>query len=211
MPLGSTPAFLVQCYWYPCHVALPTTAAVHVNCPSPPHGFSHSVPSPQAGGSLCSAGCWEHCYPQMHSPPVQPLSDLQPAIDQKDLSLICVSRPLGLCLWGSLTSFYFLAEVVCTLICFKAIKIFEGWECYFHIFFPGGQFSDFSQFSPVAQSCLTLCDPMDYSTPGSPVHHQLTELAQTHVHRVCDAIQPPHPLSSPSPPAFNLSQHQSLF
>ena len=167
--------------------------------------------SPQAGGSLCSAGCWEHCYPQMHSPPVQPLSDLQPAIDQKDLSLICVSRPLGLCLRGSLTSFYFLAEVVCTLICFKAIKIFEGWECYFHVFFPGGQFSDFSQFSPVAQSCLTLCNPMDCSTPGFPVHHQLPELAQTHVHRVGDAIQPPHPLSSPSPPAFNLSQHQSLW
>ena len=67
------------------------------------------------------------------------------------------------------------------------------------------------QFSSVAQSCLTLCDPMDYSTPGFPVHHQLPELAQTHVHRVSDAIQPSHPLSSPSPPALNLSQHQGLF
>ena len=67
------------------------------------------------------------------------------------------------------------------------------------------------QFSPVTQSCLTLCDPMNCSTPGLPVHHQLPEFTQTHVHRVGDAIQPSHPLSSPSPPAPNLSQHQSLF
>ena len=67
------------------------------------------------------------------------------------------------------------------------------------------------QFSSVAQSCLTLCDPMDCSTPGFPVHQQLPEFAQTHVHWVNDAIQPSHPLSSPSPPAFNLSQHQGLF
>ena len=60
-------------------------------------------------------------------------------------------------------------------------------------------------------SCVQLCDPMDCSTPGLPVHHHLLELAQTHVHHVGDAIQPPHPLSSPSPPAFNLSQHQGLF
>ena len=67
------------------------------------------------------------------------------------------------------------------------------------------------QFSSVAQSCLTLCDPMKHSTPGLPVHHQLPESTQTHVHRVGDAIQPSHPLSSPSPPALNLSQHQGLF
>ena len=59
-------------------------------------------------------------------------------------------------------------------------------------------------------SCLTLCDPMNCSIPGFPVHHQLPELTQTHVHRVGDATQPSHPLLSPSPPAFNLSQHQSL-
>ena len=64
-------------------------------------------------------------------------------------------------------------------------------------------------FSSVAQSCLTLCDPMDYSTPGLPV--QLPEFTQTHVHWVGDAVQPSHPLSSPSPPALNLSQHQGLF
>ena len=63
----------------------------------------------------------------------------------------------------------------------------------------------------VTQSCPTLCDPMDCSTPGFPIHHQLPELTQTHVHPVGDAIQPSHPLSSPSPPAFNLSQHQGLF
>ena len=67
------------------------------------------------------------------------------------------------------------------------------------------------QFSSVAQSCPTLCDPMNCSTPGLPVHHQLPEFTQTHVHRVSDAIQPSHSLSSPSPPAPNPSQHQSLF
>ena len=67
------------------------------------------------------------------------------------------------------------------------------------------------QFSSVAQSCPTLGDPMNPSTPGLPVHHQLPEFTQTHVHRVNDAIQPSHPLSSPSPPAPNPSQHQSLF
>ena len=67
------------------------------------------------------------------------------------------------------------------------------------------------QLSSVAQSCPTLCDPMNRSTPGLPVHNQLPEFTQTHVHQVNDAIQPSHPLSSPSPPAFNLSQHQGLF
>ena len=67
------------------------------------------------------------------------------------------------------------------------------------------------QFSSVAQSCPTLCDPMNYSTPGLPVHHQLQEFTQTHAHQVGDAIQPSHPLSSPSPPAPNPSQHQGLF
>ena len=66
-------------------------------------------------------------------------------------------------------------------------------------------------FSPVAQSCPTLCDPMNCSTPDFPVHHHLLELIQTHVHRVGEAIQPSHPMWSPSPPAFNLSQHQGLF
>ena len=67
------------------------------------------------------------------------------------------------------------------------------------------------QFSSLVQLCLTLCDPTDCIMAGFPVHHQLPELAQTHVHQVGDAIQPSHPLSSPSPPASNLSQHQGLF
>ena len=67
------------------------------------------------------------------------------------------------------------------------------------------------QFSSVAQSCPTLCDPMNRSTPGLPVHHQLPESTQTHVHCVGDAIQPSHSLSPPSPPALNLSQHQGVF
>ena len=66
------------------------------------------------------------------------------------------------------------------------------------------------QFSSVAQSCLTLCDPMDCSMPGLPVHHQLPELVQTHVHWVGDAIQPSHPLLLPFPPTLNLSQHRGL-
>ena len=65
--------------------------------------------------------------------------------------------------------------------------------------------------SSVAQSYLTLCSPMNHSTPGLPAHHQLLEFTQTHAHRVGDAIQPSHPLSSPSPPAPNPSQHQGLF
>ena len=68
-----------------------------------------------------------------------------------------------------------------------------------------------AQFSSVVQSCPILCNPMNCSTPGLLVHHQLLELAQTHVHRVVDAIQSSPPLSFPSPPAFNLSQHQDLF
>ena len=67
------------------------------------------------------------------------------------------------------------------------------------------------QIRSVAQSCPTLCNPMNHSTPGLPVHHQLLEFTQTHGHRVSDAIQPSHPLWSPSPPAPNPSQHQSLF
>ena len=67
------------------------------------------------------------------------------------------------------------------------------------------------QVSSVTQSCLTLCDPMNHSTPGFPVHHQLPESTQTHVHCVGDAIQTSHPLSSPSPPTFSLSQHQGFF
>ena len=72
-------------------------------------------------------------------------------------------------------------------------------------------YTELLQFSSVALSCPTLCDPMNHSTPGLPVHQQLPKFTQTQVHRVSDAIQPSHRLSSPSPPAPNHSQHQSLF
>ena len=76
----------------------------------------------------------------------------------------------------------------------------QQWDCWV-----------IDQIRSVAQSCPTLCDPMNRSMPGLPVHYQLPEFTQTHVHQVSDAIQPSHPLLSPSPPAPNPSQHQSLF
>ena len=88
---------------------------------------------------------------------------------------------------------------------------------YFSVFYSrtflvsGLIFKSSVQFSSVTQLCPTLCDPMNRSTPGLPVHHQLPEFTQTHIHQVSDAIQPSHPLSSPFPPAPNPSQHQSLF
>ena len=89
----------------------------------------------------------------------------------------------------------------------SSCKQLRFWDCLF-----SQSVSQFSQsVSSVTQSCPTLCHPMNHSTPGLPVHHQLPESTQTHVHRVGDAIQPSHPLSSPSPPALNPSQHQGLF
>ena len=83
------------------------------------------------------------------------------------------------------------------------------WHCLHY--FPICEYISTVQFSSVTQSCPALWDPMNCSIPGLPVHHQLPEFTQTHIHWVSDAIQPFHPLLSPSPPAFNLSQHQDLF
>ena len=80
-----------------------------------------------------------------------------------------------------------------------------------HPYMTTGKTIALTRFSSVAQSCPTLCDPMNRSMPGLPVHHHLPEFTQTRVHRVSDAIHPSHPLSSPFPPAPNPSQHQSLF
>ena len=91
----------------------------------------------------------------------------------------------------------------CTLTKNSQIK---SWK-----FFCKNSLNQFSQFSSVTQLCSTLCNPMNHSRPGLPVHHQLPESTQTHVHWVGDAIQPSHPLPSPSPPSLNLSQHQGLF
>ena len=92
----------------------------------------------------------------------------------------------------------------CVYILHYIILLYYLIYVIFQILFP-------YQIRSVAQLCPTLCDPMNCSTPGFPVHHQLPEFTQTHVHPVSDAIQPSHPLSSPSPPAPNPSQHQSLF
>ena len=91
------------------------------------------------------------------------------------------------------------------------LKTIVNHNCDFDYYNPFHINSWSFQFSSVAQSCPTLCDPMNHSTAGLPAHHQLLEFTQTHVHWVSDAIQPSHPLWSPSPPALNLSQHQGLF
>ena len=93
--------------------------------------------------------------------------------------------------------------MILRLLCFKVSQ--------YVIFLSADRLLSCCKVSSVTQSCPTLWDPMDCNTPGFPVHHQLPELAQTHVHWVSDAIQPSHPLSSPSLPAFNLSHHQGLF
>ena len=91
------------------------------------------------------------------------------------------------------------------------LKIFYWSMLLYHIVLVSAVQQSESVISSVAQLCLTLCDPMNHSMPGLPVQHQLLEFTQTCIHRVSDAIQPSHPLSSPSPPAPNPSQHQSLF
>ena len=97
--------------------------------------------------------------------------------------------------------------LILSFVCSLLLPLGISLGCLFEVFLDSwGKL----QFSSVAKSCLTLCDPMHCSTPGFPVHHQFLELTQTHVYRVSDAIQPSH-LSSLSPPAFNLFQHQGLF
>ena len=95
----------------------------------------------------------------------------------------------------------------------RRIDAFELW-CWrrlLRVLWTARRWNQSVQFSSIAQWCLTVCDPMNHSTPGLPIHHQLSKFTQTHVHRVGDAIQPSHPLSSPSPPAPNPSQNQDLF
>ena len=104
--------------------------------------------------------------------------------------------------------------MVNSILCSSSILtlpfILYSW-CFFHLFYPFWKVCMLVQFSSVTHSCPTLCHPMNRSTPGLPVHHQLPESTQTHAHRVGDAIQSSHPLSSPSPPAPSPSQHQGLF
>ena len=125
--------------------------------------------------------------------------------------------------------FFIVNEVKYTFVCLQAMKFYCFMKCLFKYFHQASlMLSDLFSFAcqsslyiwvqvfgwvftSVAQLCPTLCNGMDCSKPGFPVHHQLPELAQTHVHRVGDAIQPSHPLSSTSSPAFNLFQQQGLF
>ena len=120
------------------------------------------------------------------------------------LSLLCMAVYMFQC--------YSLKSSLPLLLPLSA-KVYSCWLCLLHCLYVRSQchLSRFHQFSSVAQSCPTLCNPMNCSTPGLPVHHQLPQFTQTHVHQVSDAIQPSHHLSSPSPPAPNPSQHQSLF
>ena len=106
-----------------------------------------------------------------------------------------------------------LPQFPCLLGCQRLLGFFSSFYMahFLSFYFNCHHLNLVHQIRSVAQSCLTLCDPMNRSTPGLLVHHQLPEFTQTHVHRVSDAIQPSHPLSSPSPPAPNPSQHQSLF
>ena len=106
---------------------------------------------------------------------------------------------------GSLQAEFFSLSKGLTIILLRALT---DWIRLAHIMMDNLFYS--VQFSSVSQSSPTLCDPMNHSTPGLPVHHQFPEFTQTHVYRVGDAIQPSHPLSSPSPPAPNPSQHQGL-
>ena len=117
---------------------------------------------------------------------------------------------------GTITSWGIDGETVETLseFIFGGSKITEDGDCSHeikrHLLLGRKVMTNLDQFSSVAQSCPTLCDPMNRSMPGLSVHHQLPEFTQTHFHRISDAIQPSHPLSSPSPPAPNPSQHQSF-
>ena len=96
--------------------------------------------------------------------------------------------------------------------CFWIRQLYDSFHLFLHFLDQmSHSYCVLPSVSSAAQSCPTLCHPMNRSTPGLPVHHQLPEFTQTHVHRVSDTIQPSHPLSSPSPPAPNPSQHQSLF
>ena len=116
-----------------------------------------------------------------------------------------------LLLWGHPVNIYFQVQriIMIYILCIWEFAYSLKFICNPNI--RGHSWICSVQFSSIAQSCPTLCDPMDCTTPGLPVHHHLLEFTQTHVLWAGDAIQPSHPLSSPSPPAFNLSQHQGLF
>ena len=133
--------------------------------------------------------------------------------DTKAYDILCVCKSVCecVCVWESVYVCESVWECLSVYVSECECKYLLNWGS-----FPFTSLSQITaewiyQFSSVAQSYLTLCDPKNRSTPDLPVHHQLPQFTQTHVHWVSDAIQPSHPLSSPSPPAPNPSQHQGLF
>ena len=125
----------------------------------------------------------------------------------------CLTLSIFVFYWNFLQHLHFLLSIVNVYIFVFAfsLAILTTFKFFFSIYYWLMSIFFKIQFSSVTHLCLTLCDPMDSSTPGLPAHHEFPEFTHTHVHWVSDAIQPSHPLSSLSPPAFNLSQHQGLF
>ena len=198
------------------------------------HGLQHArplSPAPRACSNSCPSSWW--CHPSFSSSVIPFSSCLQsfPASGSFQMSQFFASSgqsigvsastsvlsmniqdwfPLGWTGWISLQS-----KGLSKSLQYQSSKPSVLWRSAFfivHLSHPYMTTGKTIQFSSVESlSCVRLCDPMNRSTSGLPVHHQLLELAQTHVHWVSDAIQPSHPLSSPSPPALNLSQNQGLF
>ena len=162
-----------------------------------PHESQHArppCPSPTPGVHWDSRPSSHWCHPAISSS-VVPFSSCPQSLPASE------SFPMS-------QLFIVLLKYSLQVIIFTILKCTVWWFKYIHRVL---ELFSSVQFSLVTQSCLTLCDPMNRSMPGLPVHHQLPELTQTHVHWVGDAIQPSHPLSSPSPPAPNPSQHQGFF
>ena len=130
------------------------------------------------------------------------------------IQVVCVSKVGSFLLLNSILCICEHITCVHLFSCSWILGLFSGlellWTKLRWIFLNKPWYTS-DQIRSVSQSCPTLCDPMNRSTSGLPVHHQLPEFTQTHVHQVSDAIHPSHPLLSPSPPAPNPSQHQSLF
>ena len=145
--------------------------------------------------SGCESGGVLAPWPRMeHMPSALESEILITRLPEKSLSLLSAYRNLGT------------GDLLASQTVSPKLRIFYQYRCLKSFVSPMSDFSQFHvQFSSVAQLCPTLCDPMNCSTPGLPVHHQFPEFTQTHVHRVGDAIQPSHPLSSPSPTAPNPS------
>ena len=178
-----------------------------------PHGLKHTrLPCPSPSPGACSNSCplSQWCHPTISSS-VVPLSSCLPSFPASGSFLMTALHIR----WPTYWSFSISpSSKYSGLISFRMdwfdLLAIQGTLKHL-LQHHSSEASFLFQFSLVAQSCPTVCDPMDCSTPGLPVYHQLPEFTQTHVHPVHDAIQPSHPLSSPSPPAFNLFQHQGLF